>query len=477
MSKIVKVSNGDYSLQVKAGGNIIFDTTGTAAGRGAGATGKITVYGNLDVIGTTTQIESTTTQVTDIIFEINKASGSAATANGITTSPYEAGFQIDRGAAAAAQLIYNENLKFYDASVPGESGTSNPPTGRGTFVLRTGITDGTQVLNALQLRTISSDTNADLSFDLQGGSHALAIVNSGAVYDGATNTLATSAQSYANLGLSTWHIPNIQYLNNYVASTYAGSGIGQAIVNTVQYPNSSTISNVLITGIAGQFSCSSTILFVGMQITVSGTGSGTGSITGYSNPTTYKISATNGYSTFTLQTLGSVAITTTAGTTTGLTFTVGIFASITASGTTPATGQLQFNVNNPVITNPIGYFAAVTGTTSSGTTTSANGSLTVGSVRIYGDTINDISGGSTNLKLTSSSGAVEINAYTQLDNQTSSASATGGATKIYSYGTTGGSGTVTYGPGKTGIYFVNSASTTPDELISRNRAVLLSILL
>jgi len=34
-----------------------------------------------------------------------------------------------------------------------------------------------------------------------------------------------------------------------------------------------------------------------------------------------------------------------------------------------------------------------------------------------------------------------------------------------------------FGPGRTGVYFTNNTITTPDELISRNRAVLLSILL
>ena len=53
---------------------------------------------------------------------------------------------------------------------------------------------------------------------------------------------------------------------------------------------------------------------------------------------------------------------------------------------------------------------------------------------------------------------------------TQSIAYTANKTKIYS--------TATVGPGKTGIYFANTnGSQTPDELISRNRAVLLSILL
>jgi hypothetical protein len=64
-----------------------------------------------------------------------------------------------------------------------------------------------------------------------------------------------------------------------------------------------------------------------MTVTISGTLGGGGSITGYANPTTYKISATNGSTTFTLTTTADVAIVTSAGTPTGLTYTVGNFIS------------------------------------------------------------------------------------------------------------------------------------------------------
>jgi hypothetical protein len=101
------------------------------------------------------------------------------------------------------------------------------------------------------------------------------------------------------------------------------------------------LTGVTITGTAGQFACSnSNVIFtVGQQLTISGTYGGTGSITGYVNPTTYFIIATNGSTTFTLSAAyGGTAITTTAGTPTGLTYTaapslskVGLF---TAVGTT-----------------------------------------------------------------------------------------------------------------------------------------------
>jgi len=101
------------------------------------------------------------------------------------------------------------------------------------------------------------------------------------------------------------------------------SAAGSAIVTTVGTPTGVTYTvGVGITGTAGQFACANTTLIVGQQVIVSGTLTGTGTITAYADPTTYVISATNGSTTFTLKTTGGAAIVTTAGTTLGLTFSI-----------------------------------------------------------------------------------------------------------------------------------------------------------
>ena len=79
-----------------------------------------------------------------------------------------------------------------------------------------------------------------------------------------------------------------------------------------------SITGIQITGTGGQFSCTSTLttMIVGQFITLSGTapsGSVQGTITGYVNPTTYRISATNGNTSFTLVNLDNTALTTTSG--------------------------------------------------------------------------------------------------------------------------------------------------------------------
>ncbi len=113
------------------------------------------------------------------------------------------------------------------------------------------------------------------------------------------------------------------------------------------------LTGVTITGTAGQFACSasSVTLTVNQQLTISGTFGGTGSISGYADPTTYFIIATNGSTTFTLSaTYGGTAITTTAGTPTGLTYTaapslsrVGLF---TAVGTTASSTAFTLSAAN-----------------------------------------------------------------------------------------------------------------------------------
>jgi hypothetical protein len=86
--------------------------------------------------------------------------------------------------------------------------------------------------------------------------------------------------------------------------------------------NPQVLSAFVITGTGGQCSCAAATLVVGDVVNIAGTFGGTGSITGYVNPTNYKISVTNGSTTFTLQTLAGGAIVSVAGTPTGLTIAV-----------------------------------------------------------------------------------------------------------------------------------------------------------
>lgn len=102
-----------------------------------------------------------------------------------------------------------------------------------------------------------------------------------------------------------------------------------------------------IAGTAGQFTCGASALGTGYYVTISGTLGGSGSITGYVNPTTYLISATNTTTTFTLTDVFGVAIVTSAGTPTGLTFTSAApSGSFTPTAAGDQLGMFAFNGSN-----------------------------------------------------------------------------------------------------------------------------------
>lgn len=125
----------------------------------------------------------------------------------------------------------------------------------------------------------------------------------------------------------------------------SGTGIttGTTVSSVVEADE--TLASVAVTGVAGQCSCTSTSgLLVGQTVTVGGVLTGTA--TGITTGRTYYIIATNGKTTFTLSaTSGGAAITTTAGTTTGLTFITGNYTKITlsANATADAVSTLTFD--------------------------------------------------------------------------------------------------------------------------------------
>ena len=88
-----------------------------------------------------------------------------------------------------------------------------------------------------------------------------------------------------------------------------------ALIQAPVWSGSQALAGVAITGTAGQFSCTAATnpIAIGQVVTIAGTLGGTGTITGYANPTTYYVIATNGSTTFQLSaTLGGAGVVTTA---------------------------------------------------------------------------------------------------------------------------------------------------------------------
>jgi hypothetical protein len=159
---------------------------------------------------------------------------------------------------------------------------------------------------------------------------------------------------FTDTGSTTNLSPNVTFAapNTLMGAgqTVTGAGIpaNTTVVSANLVSTTTTLAGVAITGTAGQFSCSATTLLLNQKIVVSGTltGSGSGVSAG-----TYYIIATNGSTTFTLSsTYGGSAITTTAGTTTGLTFVVQVSSlwTVVLSNNATATASVLLTFNNNI---------------------------------------------------------------------------------------------------------------------------------
>ena len=420
MSRIVKINNGDYKVVVGSNSspaNIVLDTVGNA---GAAATyGSVTINGNLDVKGATTYVESVNSYVKDVIFELNydptDVSSGISSANN-----YRSGIQINRGVLSAAQFIFDESVTHYDPNL----GTSAP----GSFVARTA--DG--ALTSIQLAALGTQAGFDLNFDLNNTTNVLKI---------ARGTATVGNVPYASRVTQDDHIPNRKFVTNYVAS---GSFLpGVADVNQI-YAGDTTVrvfdSSVNATKVA--------------------------TLTGAS------ISSDNpGILTFTASTGDTVQIgmLLSGGGVTGGTYIVSgsglIWTLNQAASGVPTTGTYTepFSPSDP---SPIAQTSQVVFTVDGTIRAQLNGNgFYIDNVKIKTNTIKNYDG-SNDLILGANNGNIQVAATLTLNNQTLPTYTTGG-TKVYS--------SITPGPGKSGIFFVNSTNYA-DELVAKNRALLLSMI-
>lgn len=147
-----------------------------------------------------------------------------------------------------------------------------------------------------------------------------------------------------------------------------------------------TLASVAVTGTGGQISYTSQAgLASGQRVTVSGTLSGTATITGYSDPTTYILTAVTA-TTATLTTTAGAAVVTTAGTTTGLTFTLGVApVTVTVSGIDIYGQAMSEAITSSAAVstavNGLKAFYLITSVSVSGATGTA---LTVGTTNVLG---------------------------------------------------------------------------------------------
>lgn len=96
MSKFLKISNGNYKVEVQPGGTITLDTGFNQ--------GQVRITGNLVVEGDSTTVQSEDLSVRDNIIVLNDGE----TGSGITLDI--SGIKIDRGSYLDAYMIFDESL-------------------------------------------------------------------------------------------------------------------------------------------------------------------------------------------------------------------------------------------------------------------------------------------------------------------------------------------------------------------------------
>lgn len=221
----------------------------------------------------------------------------------------------------------------------------------------------------------ASDNNVwqfDTFYDVSGSGDNLLLAHPGQSLNLIDNNINTSVlagpvtgTSLSPVGVFTDSVYLQSTTTMYLSTQSLLIGAGQSISGTGIPSGTTVVSTNLatpvlnataVTGIAGQCSCTSTTgLYVGQTVAVSGTLTGTA--TGLTSGVTYFIIATNYATTFTLSaSSGGSAIVTTAGTTDGLVFTLGsvqnvvISAAATTSGASTITFDNNISVSGGVVT-------------------------------------------------------------------------------------------------------------------------------
>lgn len=218
MSKIVRVTGGNYKIVVDNGNDIFLDTQD--------GNGLITVNGDLLVTGTTTTVQSTNLTVTDNIIEINAGEQGL----GVTQNGNSAGINIQRGAFSDARILFKESESHYDPLTA--------TTTFGTFVFEEA--DGS--LLGIKTNSIKSGTNQDLN--LVGNGTGIVTVKNTTNYE--QQILNYAVTPIASKGDD--NIPNMKAVVDFVQSYVINTNSDRILQGTnpfqtrVQVTDTNTVS-------------------------------------------------------------------------------------------------------------------------------------------------------------------------------------------------------------------------------------------
>jgi len=149
---------GDYVVFANHGG-VVIDVNNTTSNVRPAMTGTVSIYGNLDVIGSTTYIESTNTNILDNMIYLNANETNNYVSQGTS------GIAISRGelsTATAATMLYNDTLYWSE---------SNVQNNRGVWEFKV-----SNILGAIQVAAVRSGGLGN-NLNFLGQENALGVLN------------------------------------------------------------------------------------------------------------------------------------------------------------------------------------------------------------------------------------------------------------------------------------------------------------
>ena len=198
MSKIVRVQDGDYKIVVgseSSEGYIYLDTNPNGI---TGFQGKVTITGDLLVMGNTTTVSSETLTVVDPVIVVNQGELNP----GVATAGTRAGIEIDRGIRPNAFAIWDESIDSYDPTgvLIGEPDNNF----HGSFIFK----DANENLRAIVTNTVNT----------LGGDLALITQGNGVITVSGTSSYENQILDYAAL-VTSYNIASVSRTTNIATVT------------------------------------------------------------------------------------------------------------------------------------------------------------------------------------------------------------------------------------------------------------------
>lgn len=419
MSRILKVSQSNYSVQVQTGGRITLDTGFN--------TGEVFITGDLIVQGETTTINTTNLFVEDNLILLNKGE------SGLGVTERTAGIQVQRSVDSAnalypdSELLWSELVTHYNpittVVATSTSGVDHSVTVNSTgplfpntliqFTGTVGASGLTEGVNYYIKAVTPGSNKITLSTTIDG--------------NGLAGSLFTGVSTATGLSLA---VSILGEPGTWVFQHTSGK-IGSLRVSTIVAPSA--------TNIAFDMQNSTKVLTI-------------------ANSPSYDLYVANDNDIVTKK-WTQTYVAASGGIADVTRFKYPLYGPTQTQGIADAT-TLQFQINSG--------FGLVTKAYVSSNGLNIDSTINLANSIITGTSVSD------NLKLTTLNGTyVEIQPTLELTDQSAFETVTdSGKTKIYSRSNLT---TLAQTPGRTGIFFRNSVGN--GELVSKNRAVLLSILL